>query len=227
MKAADVMVRDVVTVAPDATVRDLAKTLVDHRISAVPVVDAEGRLVGIVSEGDLLRRTELGMERQRSWLDVFSLPETLTQEFVKSHALKVADVMTRDVVTAEEEASLAEIANLLERHHVKRLPIVRGGRVVGIVSRANILQAFASLPEAKLPAAAPSDRELREAVLKAIAAAGIGDPGHLNVIVHDGTVELWGVVAERQRQPIRVAAESTPGVAAVQDHMIGRQVIAA
>ena len=91
------------------------------------------------------------MERQRSWLDVFSLPETLTQEFVKSHALKVADVMTRDVVTAEEEASLAEIANLLERHHVKRLPIVRGGRVVGIVSRANILQAFASLPEATLP----------------------------------------------------------------------------
>ncbi len=227
MKAADIMVRDVVTVAPDATVRDLAKTLIDRRISAAPVVDADGRLKGIVSEGDLLRRTELGMERQRSWLDVFSLPETLTQEFVKSHALKVADVMTRDVVTAEEEASLAEIANLLEKHHVKRLPIVRGGRVVGIVSRANILQAFASLPEATLPAAPASDRELREAVLEAIAGAGIGDPGHLNVIVHGGTVELWGVVAERQRQPIRVAAESTAGVAAVRDHMIGRQVVAA
>ncbi|ESR25454.1 Inosine-5'-monophosphate dehydrogenase [Lutibaculum baratangense AMV1] len=227
MKAADVMVRDVVTVAPDATVRDVAKMLLEHRISAVPVVDGDGGLAGIVSEGDLMRRGELGTERHRAWwLSLFMLPETLTEEFIKSLATKVSDVMTRNVFTAEEDTPLADIADLLEEHHVKRVPIIRGGRVVGIVSRANIVQALASLPAKEPAAGADGDLEIRQAILDRIAAAAIGAPWLLNVIVHDGVAELWGVAeSESQKRAVVVAAEATAGVKSIQDHMLARPVV--
>ncbi|MYZ49276.1 CBS domain-containing protein [Propylenella binzhouense] len=223
MNAADVMTKDVITVPPEMTVREAAEILLQHRISAVPVVDAAGKLVGILSEGDLVRRHEIGTERRRSWwLQVFSDTSASGQDYVKSHGLRVADIMTRDVVTADESTSLAEIANRLERYGVKRLPIVRDGRVVGIVSRSNLVRALASVP-ISVPAAAASDNEIRESVMAHIRAQPWGMPWLTNASVHDGVVEIWGMVnSDDERRAIRVAAESTPGVRAVNDHMMIR-----
>src|SRR6188474_534479 len=144
MKAADVMVTDVIALRPQDTVQTAAAVLLDKRISAAPVINDEGRLVGIVSEGDLMRRSEIGTERRRSWwLQCLVAPETKAQEFIKAHAVKVADVMSKHVVTAKEDTSLQGVATILEKNGIKRVPILRGEKVVGIVSRRNIVQAFA------------------------------------------------------------------------------------
>jgi CBS-domain-containing membrane protein len=168
-----------------------------------------------------MRRAETGTERRRSWwLELFASDRTRAEEFIKSHAVKVADVMTTAVVTATEDASLGEIATLLERHGIKRVPIVRGDKVVGIVSRANLLQAFASTSVAER-ATSIGDRELREQVMDHIRAQPWGMPWLMTVSVHDGVVELWGPVSsEEQRRTIRVAAESTPGVREIKDNLI-------
>jgi CBS domain-containing protein len=223
MKAADVMVTDVVTVGPDASVRDVAEILLRHRISAVPVV-ADGKIAGIVSEGDLIRRTEGATERRRPrWLDYFISREVLAAEFVKSHARKVADVMTREVVTADPDTPLGEIASRLERNGIKRVPIVRDGKLVGIVSRANLLQALAGLKEDLPSEAAPSDAIIRGKVEAELKTKPWAKPLLINVIVRDGTVDLWGLVdSEAERQAVRVLAEVTPGVRAVNDNLAVR-----
>jgi CBS domain-containing protein len=219
MKAADVMVSPVITIRPDAAVRDAARLMLDHGISGVPVVDAEGNLAGIVSEGDLIRRAEIDTQTRRSWwLDLLTSRDRLADEFTKAHALKVADLMTRDVVTASEDASLADIATLLERHGIKRVPIMRDGKVIGIVSRANLLRALASAPVQQ--AVAADDATLRERVLEQIRSVPSGMPWLLSVVVHDGIVDLWGPIrSEEQRRAIRVAAEATPGVRGVDDKL--------
>jgi CBS domain-containing protein len=217
MKAADVMVTDVITVRPDTSTQEAARILVDNGISAAPVVDAEGRVAGIVSEGDLIRRAEIGTEFRRSWwLELLSSPEARARDFVKSHALKVSDVMTTRVVTASETASLGEIANLLEKNGIKRVPIVRDGRLVGIVSRANLLRAYAT----SAGRTTPDDDRLRERIVADIRALPWGMPWLLTVTVQDGVVDLWGPVnSEDQKQAIRVAAEATPGVKSVRDNL--------
>src|SRR4051812_31923748 len=145
MQAQDIMVRGVISVGPDMPVRAAAHAMVSNGISALPVIDIDAKLVGIVSEGDLIHRVENGTERERSWwLEMFMSTDALAMEFVKSHAKHVADVMTRNVITAAPEASLREIANLMEKHAIKRVPIVENGKVIGIVSRANLMQAVAS-----------------------------------------------------------------------------------
>jgi len=145
MKARDVMVSPVITVKPSSSVKEVAKTFLERRISAAPVVDDQGKLVGIVSEGDLMHRAEAGTERHRSWwLRALTAEETLAAEYVKAHARKVADVTTRDVITATADTPLHEIAVLLEKNSIKRVPIVKNGQLVGIVSRANLIQAVAS-----------------------------------------------------------------------------------
>ena len=145
MKAHDVMVSPVITVKPSSSVREVAKTFLERRISAAPVVDDQGKLVGIVSEGDLMHRAEAGTERHRSWwLQALTAEEILAAEYVKAHGRKVADVMTRDVITATADTPLHEIAALLEKNSIKRVPIVKNGQLVGIVSRANLIQAVAS-----------------------------------------------------------------------------------
>jgi CBS-domain-containing membrane protein len=221
MIAADVMVSDVITVSADGSVNDVAKTLLANRISAVPVVDQQGSLVGIVSEGDLVRRPEIGTERVRSWwLDALSTNRGLADEFVRSHSRKVSDVMTRDVVTARPDTSLDQIATMLETHRIKRVPIVSDGKIVGIVSRANLVQALASLTEKRIPATAASDAALRGKLLARLQKAP--RTGSLpNLIVHDGTVQLWGTVdSEAERNVVRVAVEATPGVRCVIDNLI-------
>jgi CBS domain-containing protein len=224
MKAADVMVANVITVGPDARVEDVAGVLLANRISAVPVVDDEGRMIGIISEGDLMRRPETGTERPRSWwLEALTDTRTLATEFVRSHSRRVADVMTRHVVTANPDTPLGEIASLLEKNRIKRVPIVEYGKIVGIVSRANLLQGLASLRGAVSTATAADDAKLRDRLITSLKAAPRARPSLFNVTVHDGTVELWGTVdSDAEKNAVRVAAEGTPGVRAVNDNLVVR-----
>ncbi|MGE0039301.1 MAG: CBS domain-containing protein [Xanthobacteraceae bacterium] len=223
MKAADVMVSNVITVGPDAQLQDVAQTLLANRISAMPVVAADGKLVGIISEGDLMRRVESGTERRRSWwLEMLTGREALAVEYVKEHSRKVSDVMTREVITVKPETPLGDIATLLERNGIKRVPVVKNGKVVGIVSRANLLQALASY-RAPIEAGAPNDAAIRESVMARINNEPWSRPALINVIVQDGSVELWGIVETQvEKKAVRVAAEVTPGVRAVNDNLIVR-----
>lgn len=223
MKAADIMVTDVITLNVDDTVQTAAQVLLDRRISGAPVLDAQGRLVGMVSEGDLIRRAEIGTEKRRSWwLELLTGAEDSARNFVRAHAVKLADVMTRDVIGASEDSSLNEIATMLEKHGIKRVPIMRDGKVVGIVSRANLLQALASaiaVADATTDVAR-GDQALRGRVVDQIRQLPWGMPWLVTVTVQNGVVELWGPVqSEGQRQALRVAAEATPGVRAVKENL--------
>ena len=224
MKAKDIMTTEVTTVGPGASVRQVADILLARRISAVPVVGQNGELIGIVSEGDLLRRTEVGTERHRSWwLELLASSETLAAEFVKAHSDKVADVMTRTVVTAEPDTSLAEIAGLLERNHIKRVPIIKDAKVVGIVSRANLLQALASARPSLSEAATTGGADIRANILARLKERSWTGTWPINVIVHDGTVDLWGLVdSEAEKTAIRLVAEEAEGVRAVNVHLMIR-----
>ena len=219
MYVRDVMVAPVITVKPSVTVQELAKLLLEKQISAVPVLGDKGKLVGIVSEGDLLHRVEAGTERHRSWwLQGFFENDTLAAEYVKAHGRKVSDVMTRRVITATPQTPLHEVATLLEKNAIKRLPILENGRLVGIVSRANLLQAVASAR--RLLEITPSDKAIRERILSSLRAEPWAHTGLLNVTVSDGIVDLWGVAdSDSERKAIKVAAESTPGVRAVNDNL--------
>jgi CBS domain-containing protein len=221
MQARDVMTTQVVTVGPETSVEQIAALLLDRRISGVPVVDAGGRLLGIVTEGDLMRRPEIGTERQRGWwLRLFGDERARTVEYARAHGSRAEQVMTRNVVTVSEDTSLADIARLLEEHHIKRVPVVRDGRVVGIVSRANLLQGLATHHDVA-PAARPmDDRSLRDSVLQALERDDLTGHGRLNVIVRHGEVELWGLVdSEEGRRAIRIAVENVPGVTGVRDNL--------
>jgi CBS domain-containing protein len=227
MKARDVMISPVITVKPSTAVKEAAEVLLKNHISAVPVVDDLGKLVGIVSEGDLMRRAEAGTERRRSWwLSLFTGEETLASEFVKSHARKVGDVMTHDVVIAGPDTVLDQIATLMERNSIKRVPIVSNGQLVGIVSRANLIQAVASKHVGlEIPSA---DAAIRDKLLAQLKAQPWGHAALLNITVNGGVVDLWGMVgSDTERKAIRVVAEGTPGVQAVNDHLVLRTYVAA
>jgi CBS domain-containing protein len=219
MNAADVMVSNVITVGADATVREVAGLLLKNRISAVPVVSQSGDILGIVSEGDMLRRVESHTLRHRSWwLRLLTADTELRNEFVKSHSHKVVDVMTRKVLTVSPETPLGEIASVLERNGIKRVPVVKDGKLVGIVSRANLLQAIATIGTTPVTV---DDATLRGKVMSQLDRQPLSWRALINVIVHDGTVELWGMVdSESEKRAARVAAEVTPGVRAVADNLI-------
>ena len=221
MKAADVMVSNVITVGVNASIGEVAAILLSNNISGAPVVGEKAELVGIVSEGDLMRRPETGTSKRHSWwLELLSNERTLAAEYVKSHSRKVADVMTSDVITAKPDTPLGEIAAMLERNRIKRVPIIEGGKIVGLVSRANILQALASATK-KLPSlTSADDLQLRKEVVARLAAEP-WRPSMLTVTVQDGTVDLWGLVhSVEQKKAARLAAELTPGVRAVVDNII-------
>ena len=220
MLVRDVMVAPVITVGPSATVQEVAKLFLEKHISAVPVLDTSGKLVGIVSEGDLLHRVEAGTERYRSWwLRALTDSDTLAAEYVKSHSRKVSDVMTRDVITTSPHAPLHEVAAVMENHAVKRLPVLENGQLVGVVSRANLLQAVASARQ--LLDVSPTDKAIRDRILSSLKKEAWGHTGLLNVTVSNGIVDIWGVAdSDAERKAIRVAAESAAGVGAVHDHLI-------
>ncbi|HQW37438.1 MAG TPA: CBS domain-containing protein [Usitatibacteraceae bacterium] len=210
MQAKDVMTSPVVTVSPEATVTEVAKLLLGRHISAAPVVDEAGHLLGIVSEGDLMRRPEAGTERHRSWwLTLISDAQDEARDYLKTHGLHARDVMTRNVLTVDEETSLHDIASLLEKERIKRVPVVRDGKVVGIVSRANLLQALVAQSRPVVPPA--DDRALRQAVMDAIKATGARTL-YVNVVVSEGVVHLWGMAhTEEEKNAMCVAAESVTG----------------
>jgi len=221
MNAMDVMVRDVITVRPDTSVAEAARLLVENDISALPVIDDEGCMVGIISEADLMRREEIGTENRRPWwLESMTPATTLANEFAKSHGKCVADLMSRHIVSASEDTSLAEIAALLERHRIKRVPITKDGKVIGVVSRSNIVQALAS-SKGKLDGGRDGDRAIRLEVLARLREQSWTDFGSRNVIVADGVVHLWGLVGSaEERKALTSLAESVPGVTGVVDEMI-------
>lgn len=211
MRAADIMTTKVISVSESATVRDIARLLLTHGISAVPVVDDEGRPLGMVSEGDLMRRREAGTARQAPWwLRAITSDVESARGFTKAQGLIARDVMTRDVVQVTEDTPLNEIAALLEAHEIKRVPVVRDGRMVGIISRANLVRALTLA----LPAApAPDDRELRERVLAALEAQPWEDGIYPTVAVKDGVVHIWAVAPSREQgEALRVAVETVPGI---------------
>jgi len=224
MKAADLMTRRVVTVGPDASVVQAIRLMLQNRISGLPVVE-NGKLVGIVTEGDFLRRSETGTERRRShWLEFLTGPSRLADEYMRSHARRVADVMTPDVVTVTEDMSAAAMADLMEKHRIKRLPVLRQGALVGIVTRANLLRVVARVAASAVPALAHSfanDALIRDRVLAELdKQAWAPGSNMLDVVVFDGVVHLRGVVFdEKDRQALRVLAEATPGVEKVEDHL--------
>jgi CBS-domain-containing membrane protein len=226
MKASDVMVTDVITVTPESDVPNVAELMLVNHISGVPVVGIDGRLVGMISEGDLIHRGEAGTAHQRPWwLRLLMGRELLAGEFLKEHSRRVGDLMTRDVVSAAPDTPVAEIATLLERHRIKRVPIVEDGKLVGIVSRANLIQALATFRR-RAPEPPPiADVELREMVVSRLKSEPWVRSSLVNVTVTDGTVDLWGIVESTvEKQALRVAVETVPQVKAVNDNIIVRPV---
>ncbi len=217
MRAHQIMTRSVVTVAPDATILEAANTMLKHHVSGLPVVDATGKLVGIVSEGDFIRRGEIGTQKKRSrWL-TFLMGADATQ-YVREHGRKVSEVMTHEPLTIAEDATLEEIVNAMEANGIKRMPVLRDGKLVGIVSRANLLHAVASLAR-EIPDPTADDDHIRSRIIRAIEKHD-WSPFGLSVIVRDGIVHLSGVITdEESRKAAIVATENVAGVRKVHDHL--------
>lgn len=219
LTAADVMTPEVFVAAPTTPVAEIAKLLHEKRISGVPVVDGAGAVVGMVSEGDLIGRTEVvGMPRQSWWLRAFGDPDILARDYAKSHGRFARDVMSAPVTTVAASATLAEIAKLLEQHRIKRVPVVKDGKLVGIVTRSNLLQALGAANMGK-PASA-DDRSIRERLLAELESQPWASMAAKNVVVQDGVVHLWGFVrTDDERRALVVAAQNIPGAKAVEDHL--------
>lgn len=226
MRAMDVMTTDVITVGPNMAIQDVARLLAERGISGVPVVDASGDLVGVISEGDLLHRAEIGTahrhrERRRSWwLDDFAAE--LARDYVKSHGRTVSDLMTRDVVSVDEQADLADVAALLEAKRIKRVPVIRDGKVVGIISRANIVRAVGATKGAAPREGENDDRSIRARLLGELRGEEWAKVWPEDVIVRDGVVHFWlsDNEPEEKREALRVAAETIAGVHSVKEHLL-------
>ena len=220
MNAADVMTKTVVTISAKAALADALRLMLGQRISGLPVVDGTGKLVGILTEGDLLRRSEIGTEKQRpGWMEFLRGPGREAEEYVHTHARTVGEVMTPEVVTAPGTASLEEVVGLMERKHVKRVPIVDGGRLVGLVSRADLLRVLA-LELGKAGPVSVSDVGIREQVETQLHELPWFKGNRVDTVVTDGVVTLEGVIFdEREHEAIRVVAENVAGVKRVDDHI--------
>jgi predicted transcriptional regulator len=194
--------------------------MLQNHISGLPVIDANGRLEGMVTEGDFLRRSETGTQRQRPrWLAFLVGPGRLADEYTRSHGRKVSEIMTPDPVTVMGDTSLEEVVSLMEKRRIKRVPVMKGDKVVGVISRANLLYALASLAREAKPASI-DDHAIRERLYAELQGQSWAPTGSLDIIVRGGMVELWGTITdERERQATIVAAENIPGVKRVEDHL--------
>lgn len=220
MKAADIMTPHVETVAADATVGQAIRVMLQKRISGLPVVDGKGQLVGMITEGDFLRRKELGTAPHPHWLVAFLTPGSTAEDYTRSHGRRVEEVMTRDVVSVTETEPVEAIVRLMEKHSIKRLPVVRDGRPVGLVSRADLLRAFAGAISGVRPLST-DDTAIRSHVIAEMKKQSWAPVASVNITVHDGIVHLWGTIFdETQRGALRVLAENAPGAKGVEDHLI-------
>jgi CBS domain-containing protein len=219
MRAHQIMTKDVITVTPHTTIEDAAKIMLETHISGLPVMDDAGRLVGIVSESDFLRRSEIGTGRKRpAWLQFFMGPGTAASEFVHERGRKVEDVMTRDPITVGEETPLEDLVHLMEKNDIKRLPVMSGRTLKGIVTRSNLLQAVASMAH-EIPDPTADDDHIRDRITRAVNGTDWRPIG-FEVMVRNGIVHLHGIITtDEARQATIVAAENTAGVKKVHDHL--------
>ena len=222
MKASDIMTPDPVTIAPDASVIEAIRVMLQRRFSGLPVTNEKGEIIGIVTEGDLLRRTETGTQRKRPrWIEFLVGPGRLASEYAHASGHKIHEVMTTQVQTIPEDMPLDQIVKVMEQHRVKRLPVVKNGKLVGIVSRANLLRALASVMRETKGGGSTDDATIRIRLLAELAKQSWAPNALIDVVVRNGVVHLWGTILdERQRQGIRVAAENTLGVKSVEDHLV-------
>jgi len=213
------MTRKVITVGTAASIVEAANIMLENHVSGLPVIDETGKLVGIVSQGDFIRRAEIGTQRKRGrWLKVLLGPGKAASDFVREQGRKVGEIMTLDPCTVTEDAALSDVVQLMEHHHVKRLPVLRGDQLVGIVTRSNLLQAVAELAR-EVPDPTADDDHIRNHIITSIEKADWA-PFGLGVIVRNGNVHLSGVITnEQSRQAAIVAAENVAGVKKVHDHL--------
>ncbi|MEZ5856060.1 MAG: CBS domain-containing protein [Hyphomicrobiaceae bacterium] len=224
MNASEIMTRNVVTVGPQTPVREVAETMSKHRISGVPVVDDGGRLVGILSESDLLHRMETGTERRRKWwLGMFQDTSKMAQEFTKSHGLTAGEIMTANVTTVNGTSTLADIAELLDAKKLKRVPVIVDGKLAGIITRGDLVKVLANA-DAKPKAAAGDDGTISRAVTQRIGEVKWLHDAYVSVLVMDGIAELTGMVpTAEQKKALIVLVEETPGVKGIEDRLhVGR-----
>ena len=221
MKAKDAMTPRVITTTSDSSILEALRLMLQNKISGLPVVDGKGKLVGIVTEGDFLRRAETATERKRPyWLEFIANPDRLASEYTHAHGRRVGEVMTSMLYTVTEEAPLDEVVNLMEKHRIKRLPVMRGDQIVGIISRANLLHVLAGVAR-EVPAGPQADETIRNRVLAELDQQPWAPRHLIDVTVRNGAVELWGtIVAGCQRDAARVAAENVPGVKSVRSHLV-------
>jgi CBS domain-containing protein len=220
MKVRDVMSPRVISVTPDAGILEAIRLMLANHISGLPVIEPSGALAGVVTEGDFLRRSETGTERKRPrWLEFLLGPSRLANEYVHTHGRTVRDVMTPTPVTIDENAGVEEAVEIMERRRIKRLPVVRGTEVVGIISRANLLHALASLATAAPPPDL-SDVAIRDALLAQFEKLTWTPAALVDPVVKNGVVELWGTITEEsQREALKVCARNIPGVRSVVSHL--------
>ena len=219
MRAHQIMTRQVITVATGAPIVEAANTMLHNHISGLPVVDETGKLAGIISQGDFIRRAEIGTQRKRGrWLKLLLGPGRVASDFVRERGRKVGEIMTLDLCTVTEDATLEDIVSLMEQNNVKRLPVMRGDQLVGIVTRSNLLQAVAELAQ-EVPDPTADDDHIRNRIITSIEKTD-WRPFGLGVIVRNGNVHLSGVITnERSRQAAIVDAENVSGVRKVHDHL--------
>jgi CBS domain-containing protein len=224
MKASDVMTSPVKTVGPRDTIRSAIETMLGSHMSGLPVVEGKGKgkLVGILSEGDLLRRAELGTEKRRSkWMEFLLGPGRGASDYVQTHGRYVEELMTPDPYAVAPDTPLEEVVDLMEQRKIKRVPIVRGGVLVGIVTRADLLASLLAAEKATVPAAAGGDKAIRTAILAELQKNSWVPPASIRIEVVKGAVTLSGTILdERERDALRVAAENVPGVKSVKDELV-------
>jgi CBS domain-containing protein len=220
MKAHEAMTKNVIAVGTNTAVREIAALLVQHRISAVPVVSEEGRLIGIVSQTDLGHRSETDTEKRRKWwLEMFADSNSKARDYIKSHGRVANDIMTRFVVSVSKDAQLSEVAEILDTHRIRQVPVMEDGKLVGMISRADLVR---KLAEATITPSAvkPENGALQKAIWQRIKAEGWVHSALVNIAVKDGVVELWGAVAsDEQRRALRLLVEGVNGVQRVEDHV--------
>ncbi len=219
MQAKHVMVSSVITGTADMTVLEIAEMLVANRISALPIVGKNGSVIGIVSEGDLIRRAEIGTQKQRSWwLSLFTSSVQLAEEYAHTHARKVKDLMTHEVISVAPDTALSEIARLLEFHRIKRVPVLDKEKLVGIVTRGDLVRVIATASQREQSPVA--DEEIRASILRRLDAESWTNAMLIDVTVNDGTVNLWGLIrSEAERRAVLVAVENIAGVKAINDQL--------
>jgi CBS domain-containing protein len=220
MKAQDIMTRDVTTVSPDTSVRDIAGLMMEKHISGVPVLTGDGKIVGMVSQSDLLHRAELATERKHKWwFRTFADSDALAREYAKAHGLKAHDIMSRYVVSVRDDAELRDVADILDSHRIKRVPVMQEGRLVGIITRGDLVRALSQVQISKA-AKKIDNAALHKALHDRIRAQSWINDSYINLTVNDGVVELWGfVVTIDQHRALRALVEETDGVRRVEDQL--------